>query len=352
VSRSLRTLPAPLAPGVRIVLIVWYGEGMASQANRRATVPITVVTGACEATRWAIADALASPDGVVVSAHAPPVSVGARVVDVAEETFRTNPDCPCCAVRFDLLSVIPVLACSHRPLTRIVVAAGEDSDVALVAQTLLASSEVERLAELDAVVVIVDGRRASARLATAQPLAGSAGAADQLALADHLVVTGSEDLTADALAAVSSELRRCNPLSLLWLTEASELDTTRLTGVRSFDLATVAQRSSRPVPPAPPLDPDQPGTVVIELAGDLDGDLLRGWLGRLIEHHGHDLLRLQAVFQVRQSASRRVCSGVRTTIAWGDEAASAPGGSGSRALLVGRRLDADLVRTWLAEARA
>lgn len=324
---------------------------MASVGNRRARVPITVVAGSCRTARWAIADALASPGGVVISADPPPRSVDARVVNVANET--TSPDCACCAVRIDLLSVIPVLARSRRPPPRIVVTAGEDGDVALVAQTLLASSEVERLAELDAVVVVFDGRRAAVRLATAQPLAGSATEADQLAFADHLVVTGSHALTSDGLAAVSMELRGRNPLSRLWLTEAGELDATRLTGVRSFDLATVALRcSSHPEAPAPPPDEGRARTVVVELDGDLDGDLLRGWLGRLIEHHGHDLLRLQGVFQVRRAARRRVCSGVRACIAWGDETASGPGGTGSRVLLVGRRLDAGLVRTWLAEARA
>lgn len=325
---------------------------MPSETKERARVPVTVVAGRCERARWGIAEALASGDGVVVSAAAPPGPVAPRVVTVDEEIFWTNPRCPCCAVRFDLLSVVPVLARSHRAPRRIVVAAGHDTDLAIIAQTLLADSEVERVAELDAFVAVVDAPEASARLATGNPLAPSANAADQLALADHVVVVRADRLTEEALAGLSSTLRRRYPLCALWLADPHDLDTTLLTGARSFDLRTVAARAISLAPPAPAGDAGHPSTVAIDLDGALDADLLLEWLDRMVEHHGHDLLRLRAVFRVHGWPTRRVCSGVRTCIGWGDEDASARVGSGSRVVLVGRGIDAGLVRCWLAEALA
>lgn len=325
---------------------------MVSETKERSRVPITVVAGLPGPTRWWIADSLGSPDGVVVTAEAPPGPIGPRVVLAEEEVFSTNPRCPCCAVRFDLLSVVPVVARSHRPPGRIVVVAGPETDLAIVAQTLLVDSEVERLAELDAIVTIVDAPQSSARLATGQPLAPSANAADQLALADHVVVSGVDGLTEEALATLSRELRMGNPLSALWLAGTHELDTTLLTGNRSFDLGTVAERTNTTTPPVPSGDDAQVSTVAIHLDGALDADLLLDWLDRMVCHHGPDMLRLQAVFQVEGRPTRRVCSGVRTCIGWGDEAAPARAGCGSRVVLVGRGLDVGRVRGWLVEALA
>lgn len=318
--------------------------------KERARVPITVVAGPYGEDHWSIASGLASPDGVVVGAAAPPSPIRARVVIVEEEVYWANPGCPCCAVRFDLLSVVPVLARSHRPLPRIVVSAGRDSDLALIAQTLLADAEVERLAELDAVVVVIDARQASARLATGRPLAPQGNAADQLALADHVVVAGADQLTEEGLVTLATSLRTRNPLCALWLCDAHELDTTVLTGVRSFDLATVAERVASA--PAAVDHDGEASTMVIDLDGELHGDLLLDWMDRMVRHHGHDLLRLRAVFRVQGRTRRRVCSGVRTCIGWSDEAAPTPARAGSRVVLVGRGLDAGVVRAWLAEALA
>lgn len=325
---------------------------MRSEMNDRARVPITVVAGPCGEDQWSIVSGLASPDGVVVSAAAPPGPIPARVVLVEEEVFWANPRCPCCAVRFDLLSVVPLLARSQQPVPRIVVTAGSDTDLTLIAQTLLADAEVERLAELDAVVVTVDARQASARLATGGPLAPSGTAADQLALADHVVVAGADQLTEEGLVTLATALRNRNPLSAVWLCDAHEIDTTLLTGVRSFDPATVAERASSAAAPAAVGADGEASTLVFDLDGELDGDLLLEWLDRMITQHGHDLLRLRAVFQVQGRPARRVCWGVRTCIGWSDEAAPSPARASSRVVLVGRGLDAGVVRDWLSEALA
>lgn len=331
---------------------------MGRQASvERSKVPITVVGGWCASSRAALAAALAAlaapPRGVIVTPEPQLGSGEARVVSVDEEVFRKNglAHCPCCAVRFDLLWVVPSLAYSRRPPERIVVATADDTDVAIVAQTLLSDARLERLVELDSIVVVVDGPQASVRLVTEQPLAPSSPAADQLAFADHVVVAGADRLTETCLSALAAALHQLNPLAELWLDDPSELDVSRLTGARSFHLDTTARRVEACAPPIPSdLDGGGPRAVVVELDGMLDAELLNRWLNRLLLHHGHDLLRLQGVFRVRDRPTRWVCSGVRTCIRWGYEAR--PAGSGSRAVLVGRGLDAGLVRAWLVEALA
>ena len=265
---------------------------------------VTVVTGdvgpgRTDVARSAVAAACAAGEDVAVLVAGPESSTfpGATlVVTTEEEVVERCPACSCCAVRLDLIRVLRTLAEQRPRLDRVVVATGEATDVATLEQTLMGDPDLRRLAVLDGVVFVADGPTWSVR--RRWPAEDAAMADQQLALADAVVVVGSERLTAEGRRALHQLLRDRNRDASLQFGCAGPGERCVLIDLGRSDPARFAERLSPT--PAGATDLNRAGlhSIALEVPGLLDPSMVEAWVDDLLDAHGAELLRFRAVLSV------------------------------------------------------
>ncbi|MGQ0743527.1 MAG: GTP-binding protein [Acidimicrobiales bacterium] len=326
----------------------WHGSGAASVAAglaKAAGVARTgLITGDDDAQTAEIAPALAW-----------------RVV-TEEDVIEQVEGCTGCSQRIDLWRILLHASRGSFPPARVLVQVGGWSDVVIAAQTINRDPDLRRCAALDRVVVAVDGPSAAAR-AAGGPAWPSQEAAEQVAVADHVILTSVAATTADGLARVREAIRRTNPFAPIQRLEDDlstvllgrpygRESTTQLVRMacphqpvepgrpagstseneRSDPGSAPTPGSANPVPvarvPENPTLAADPCSVTVTVPGDLDACRVRDWVRTL--HHANDgrLLRIRGVVAVAGHDRRVVCRGVGTFVEfdtgdpWGEEARS------------------------------
>jgi len=297
------------------------------------------------------------------------VRVGRAVVTAPDVASRT-PGCECCQVRLDLIDAVRHAVLRRLPPRRLILvvdptpfslsgaSADHDpaGDVVTVIHTLQSESEVERLGHLDGLVVEVDARAASTRMASGSAV-WSGQIESALAIADRVVVTGAALLTQGARTAVVHALNQLNRIGHVSLAGASGVEATNLVDLdawrRSPSMSDFSETgivmapawpSARHGPAEPP--PASVGTIVLTRPGVLDPDATNAWLGRIVADSSTDLLRFQAALQVSSREPRVCVQGSRSTMRSAPESfstattsANEPSDCESIVMLIGRDLD-------------
>jgi G3E family GTPase len=283
---------------------------------------------------------------VVVPGFTPPELDAATcaVAEVDPEIAWMEDDCPCCAVRWDLIAVLTRL-CGRRPLPRrVVVVLDPDVDVPTAVQTLLGDSTLRRTCVLDAVVHVMDVRPHH----VSRPGVPARLVDQSLAVADHVILKGLGQLGPDAAHALRRSLRvraRGASLAVTPAAAAAVLDGRQ----GHWTLAGVRHRLGH-----------HHGTLLAEggssvrwmeatLPGHVDADRLEDWLQDLAERPGPGLLRLEGLFSVRDEAGPWAVLGVRTTIELGEPGDVHGAQRGASIRLVADELDPVELRDSLAE---
>ena len=247
------------------------------------------------------------------------------VVATEEHVVELEPSCASCAVRHDLVELLPLYATRRRPPRRIVVELTGSADVVTAAQTLLGDADLRRSNYLDGIVVTVDGTAAASRLVGGHDLFDDDLLVEQVAVADHLVVSGIADLPPRLADAICWSIRGVAPTAALSLERPPAPD--QVFDLGAFHPATVEQRLlARSTAPCPsPAEHRGVVSTTVVVDGPLDPDRLERWMDELHHQHGRDVLRLHGVLAVHGEPERWVVSGARTVIdlgfggEWGDE---------------------------------
>lgn len=280
-------------------------------------------------------------------------ATGTEVVVVEAEVAYRAADCPCCAVRVDIVTALSVLARRRHPPRHIVVESLGDADAATIAQTLLDHPVLRSLVTLDGIVTVLDGPRVAAATAGGGPTWPTPAALDQVLLADRIVVHGTDRLTERGLALAGWTARGVNPTAPIEL-DGGVVDATVLLGLRAWELARVPERlgRSRGVNHRPDRHPAGVTTttrpLVLDAVGALDAELVQGWMENLHYHAGRRLLRLDAALSFDGDERTWLATGVRTTLVAGRGPAQPDGDRDNRIRLVGHDLDADGLAAGLA----
>lgn len=132
------------------------------------------------------------------------------VREVSEDAVLLSSGCLCCAVRDDLISTLSDLAAMMRhgqvpPFRRVVIETTGLADPAPIMQAVMSDLQLRRSYRAGTVVTTVDG------VSGASSIAGFAEAAQQVALADCIVVTKSDLVEPWQLDALGLEIGKINP---------------------------------------------------------------------------------------------------------------------------------------------
>lgn len=291
-----------------------------------APVPVTVVAGRWGTGKSGVVDRLvgALDDDTVVLCDglAPHDHPDVEVVPVETEVLHATRDCPCCAVRTDLVEAMDdLLARPHRP-GHVVIEAVGGSDLALIAQTFLRTSRLAARARVRALVTVVDGHAAGTALHQHPTGALEGLDLDAVAMADLVVVNRLDRLVPALEQQTAWQLWGLTGSGQLHVdhghsTAGDERDPLprRILDLPGLDLRRVP--ASLPGCPTERLiadDADRPlRRVSLDVPGRLDRAALDDWLGELQAGAGGHLLRWRARFAVDGLDESWIAQGVRSS---------------------------------------
>lgn len=323
-------------------------------------IPVTVVAGRWGAGKSGVVDRLMAdlPTGSVLlcdgfAAH----HHGEHdVVPVESEVLHATRDCPCCAVRTDLVEAMDDVLDRRRRPPHVVIEAVAGSDLAMIAQTFLRTARLRQDAVIQALVTVVDGHAVGTALPThAQGGLGGLDL-DAVAMSDLVVVNRLHRLVpATEQRTAWSIWNLCASGQLHVDATSTRADTLahRILALPGFDL-TRPDDLPEPTVPTSVLadDPDRPlRKVSVTVQGELDRDGLDAWLGDLHGRCGNHLLRWRARFAIAGQPRLWCGQGVRTSVEV-DDGPRRSGAPTSRLQLVGRIPPAAEIENALRAVRA
>lgn len=323
-------------------------------------VPVTIVTGwdarrtgelidqllhSLESRRIAVVGARGA-----ISSFAP-----AYFVEVEAEISEQSAGCPCCVVRSDLVRIVANLTRRARPPEWILLEAAGWTDPVIAGQTFLMEPTLAGSARLDGIVTVVDGPAIGARLrahesAWPDPLAG-----DQVAVADRVVVSGTQSMDIEDLASAARAASATNGSAAVVVNLGGELDPADVLCLEAFGpsgATASATRGHRPVHGATSAL-SKSAAHVVEANGVLDRDRVEAWLETLHESRERRLLRLDGVLAVRGRDRQIICQGIGSNLnRWRGRRFAPDEPRTSRLVVAGRNLDVDSLRSTLADCVA
>jgi G3E family GTPase len=156
------------------------------------------------------------------------------VQDSGEQIVEMNNGCICCTVRGDLIVALSALADKRArgelAFDRIVIETTGLANPGPVAQTFFVDEEVGAHYMLDAVLTVVDARHAMAQLDEHEE------AQRQVGFADKLLLSKTDLVAPEAVAALRARLARINPRAPISVLDFGQAPLAELLDIRGFNL--------------------------------------------------------------------------------------------------------------------
>lgn len=214
--------------------------------------------------------------------------------------------CVCCTIHTDLTKALYLLLerldNGSIAFDRLVIECTGLADPAPVAQTFFIDEELRERYILDGIITLVDAANADIHLA--QTIAQA-----QVGFADRLLLSKTDLVSPETVAALSERLTRINRRAPVRIVEQGEIDLAELLDVRGFNLNADlgGGLSLRPVVGT---SADRISSLVLRTDKPLDIDRLSEFMNELLEAHGKQLLRYKGVLNIAGEPRRLVFQGV------------------------------------------
>jgi G3E family GTPase len=156
------------------------------------------------------------------------------VQDSNEQIVEMNNGCICCTVRGDLIVALSTLSQKRNAgllqFDRVIIETTGLANPGPVAQTFFMDEEVGTHYLLDAIVTVVDARHAMAQLDQYEE------AQRQVGFADKLLLSKTDLVDADQVAALSARLKRINPRAAIVKADFGKVPIAEVLDIRGFNL--------------------------------------------------------------------------------------------------------------------
>jgi len=276
-------------------------------------------------------------------------------VDAGEEIFETQNGCICCRVRGDLVRILHELIEQKRgKFDMVLLETTGLADPGPVVQTFFMDKSVQDAFHIDAIVTMVDAKHFQLHLDSEE-------LQQQIAFADRLVLN-KMDLIPDEKEqdALKAKISAINPSAHIIKSQYGNVPLDKILDVRGFDLEKVLDREPEFLRDAQPCDTvnchnlehnhahsrhDVSVTSVgICVPGELDFDLLNGWVQSLLAANGQNIYRMKGILNVKGEEDRFVFQGVHMMFDGQQDRAWRPDeDKTNRLVFIGKQLDRELL---------
>jgi G3E family GTPase len=325
-------------------------------ANR---VPVSVITGFLGSGKTTLLNRLVRHPGMADTAlivnEFGEIGIDHELVDSSfENTVVMDSGCICCSIRGDLVDTVGDLFANVAqgrvpPFSRIVIETTGLADPVPIVHALTGEPVIADRCRLDAVVTTVDAENGDRQLDTHEE------AERQVAIADVVLITKTDRVTADAVERLSRRLRRLNPDLPIHTVLHGAIDPDRLFGAATRAVARPAATESHDHDHDHPhhhdTDVSRHGNIcayTIQTTVPLSWDRLRCWLETMFSLRGGDFLRLKGIVAIAGEARPVVIQAVGNSFSPPSALARWPDGvHGSRIVLITQGLEsADLQKSF------
>ncbi len=275
----------------------------------------------------------------------------------AVEVVELANGCICCSVRGELSNALTDLADrrdrGELDFDQLVIETTGLADPAPVAQAFFVDEGVRERYELDGILAVVDALHADRQLDENRV------AAAQIGFADRVLLTKTEGLAADTLAALAARLARINLRVPIAPVPSDPAELAALFALDAFVLSDVIEQSPGFLTKESPSGltrgggtvrsfvrhDDDIASLVLHHPGEVDVGLMGSFVEELLLKNGNDMLRYKGILAVRSEVRRLVFQGVHrvTGFDYGREWADGEARE-TTIVIIGRRLDEDAIR--------
>lgn len=312
-----------------------------------ADTPVTILTGFLGAGKTTLLRHLLrhidAQRVVVVENEFGAARIDSELLDeIAPGMVRTLIGCICCTVQGDLRHTFRSLVAARTEGTiafdRVLLETTGMAEPGAIVETFCGDDDVAAAFRVDAVVTVVDARHIPV------DLENSPTAQAQVALADVLVISKTDLVTADAARAVDARLAAANPLATRIVVLNGAVNPSQVLDLDAFSRVRIL--------PTAPHTHDDFSSVVLEEPGPHDLRKVRAWLRRLSRERPYDLYRYKGLVNAGRRQRRVVLQGVHDLFSLEESRPWLPDEVRATTLVViGVNLDADALRAALAATR-
>ena len=271
-----------------------------------------------------------------------------------EQIIEMNNGCICCTVRGDLVRILGELAerraAGALDFSRVLIETTGLADPGPVAQTFFLDTNVAAHYVLDAVLVTVDAVHAMRQLDE------HAQAQEQVGFADRLLLTKTDLVDAQAVAAVTARLQAINPRAPQRVVHFGDAPIADLLDIRGFNLDAVLDVAPNFLAGGHHHHHhhhDKISSFVFRAERPFDGDRLQDFLAALIRIYGPDLLRYKGVLAVKGVPAKVIVQGVHELLGSTSGARWAEGEARDSAFVfIGRDLPREIIEQGLRQSLA
>lgn len=230
------------------------------------------------------------------------------VQEPGEQIVEMNNGCICCTVRGDLVRILGELASKRQAGTirfdRVVIETTGLADPAPVAQTFFVDEDIVQHYMLDAIITMVDAKHAQ------QQLDEHHEAQEQVGFADHILLTKTDLVDAQDVAALRRRLSGINPRASIAESRKGVAAIEHILDIRGFNLNAILDIEPDFLNDVAHEHDDDISSFVFRTTQPMDLEKIEDFLSAMVQVHGASLMRYKGILSIANFDKRVVFQGV------------------------------------------